>query len=508
MPAPIQPSSTNRSVFPYVRSKISEGVSLLSIREDVEGRWPNYRTRGSRLAFHIDVACCEFLFAAGKTNAEVYAYLCSPIGSERCHLWSLDKVENRRSRYNAYITNHASRFDEMIRAAAPVVNIEVPRRRGRPVGSRNNSGVSGVRSVLEVMDELVSRSNRPSTSLNEDIATLIPINPPSILAPESPSILAPEYEGITLRPRRGRPVGSRNVGSRNRTTAEAVVIPTPENRTEVRDAVEEITSAQTPFDNTRTYGIEVEFLYPHTLSPEDIARKLSDVGIPCQTENYNHITKRYWKIVSDSSVQTNTDRQRQDFCGGKELVSPILKGEEGFEKIEKALKVLRDIGCTVNNTCGLHVHFGIKKASKPEVVRNAIKLYENFKHEFDAILPLSRRNNGHCRHYGVNLDNVKNSRDLQFFRRSDSRYFTVNACALDRHNTCEFRQHSATLDSVKVLAWIKICQRVMARSEQIKDAFEITLKPSIFTELGIVGDLKEYMEKRKVQIASRAPVIR
>jgi Putative amidoligase enzyme. len=95
------------------------------------------------------------------------------------------------------------------------------------------------------------------------------------------------------------------------------------------------------FDNNRLWGVEIEFL--DTVNREDVARKMTEKGVLCYVEGYNHTTRGHWKVVTDASC-------------GYELVSPPLKGEEGFRQLKIACEVLNELGAKVDKRCGLHVH--------------------------------------------------------------------------------------------------------------------------------------------------------
>ena len=84
----------------------------------------------------------------------------------------------------------------------------------------------------------------------------------------------------------------------------------------------------------RKFGIELEIV---SINRQTALRALRAVGINVQDENYNHTTRGHWKLVSDASVH-----------GGFEVVSPILRGEQG---IEEAMTVAAAI--TVAANCSL-----------------------------------------------------------------------------------------------------------------------------------------------------------
>ena len=92
------------------------------------------------------------------------------------------------------------------------------------------------------------------------------------------------------------------------------------------------------------FGIEIE---AYNCPMEKLARELREAGVEVTVERYNHNTRSYWKLVTDSSIRGNNTF---------ELVSPILTGEAGLTELERVCWVLDLCNVKVNESCGLHVH--------------------------------------------------------------------------------------------------------------------------------------------------------
>ena len=128
----------------------------------------------------------------------------------------------------------------------------------------------------------------------------------------------------------------------------------------------------TAFDRERLFGVEIEF---SNLSERDImmlARKLTDAGLVTAYEGYNHQRRSTWKIVYDASVRNTKHR-----CGW-ELVSPPLKGIQGLELIEKAVKILKENGLRLMNLRS-HVHHDARRWTVNEW-KNAYRLCQDGAH--------------------------------------------------------------------------------------------------------------------------------
>jgi hypothetical protein len=183
----------------------------------------------------------------------------------------------------------------------------------------------------------------------------------------------------TLRPRRARriPRWTSNFGAPAPAPALAIEYPV------------ELTFAD------MTYGIEIECCVPAAMDNLTIARKLTEAGLPCHAEHYNHALRGHWKIVSDVSVQSRGfARHRGQF----ELVSPPMRGTEIERQVEIATRVLNEIDAKVNSTCGLHVHVGVAPSidNAPFFQRLVNIMYVHDRH-FNSLVAPSRRANNFCR---------------------------------------------------------------------------------------------------------------
>lgn len=215
----------------------------------------------------------------------------------------------------------------------------------------------------------------------------------------------------------------------------------------------------------RTFGIEMEFVN-NTYTTGQIANKITEAGVECYAEYYNHTTRQWWKIVTDASC-------------GFELVSPPLSGAEAFEQIKIVCKVLDECGSKVNKKCGLHIHHGANDFTI-DTFKNLFNLYVRFESTIDSMMPTSRRdnNNSYCRSMrgicSLNptsrkakidsiLERIKDCTTVDELRNiySGNRYHKLNAEAYVKHGTIEFRQHSGTLDAEKIINWVIFTQAMI-----------------------------------------------
>lgn len=203
----------------------------------------------------------------------------------------------------------------------------------------------------------------------------------------------------------------------------------------------------------RTFGVEIEI---YGLDQNQAAVALQNAGLYAQVQNYNHGRFDGWKVVTDGSIVPSGGHG-----GGCEIVSPILRGEEGIADLRKACQALSAAGARVNRTCGLHVHVGTNDLSANDAAM-ILSRYARFESVIDSWMPESRREsrNSFCRSIQpivqgrINNRSWANIADVasQFGR---DRYFKVNMDAYARHRTIEFRQHSGTVNAGKIENWVR-----------------------------------------------------
>jgi hypothetical protein len=193
------------------------------------------------------------------------------------------------------------------------------------------------------------------------------------------------------------------------------------------------------------FGIEIEFIAP--VGREDISEAIRNAGIECEAQGYNHLPSRMWKIVTDASVKARDIRFQ-----GMEIVSPILVGKAGLEALAIVCDVLKNKGCKVNMTCGLHVHHDAPHFG-PDKVAKMIRYYKKAEKVIDSMMPASRRGNAN--------EYCRSMLDLDERQTPLSRYYKVNFQSLLRHTTVEFRHHSGTIEADKIQSWILLTALIM-----------------------------------------------
>ena len=254
----------------------------------------------------------------------------------------------------------------------------------------------------------------------------------------------------------------------------------------------------TPAALSRTFGVEIE---AYGVTREALVAELRAQGLEAHAEGYNHTTRAHWKIVSDSSI---------DGANAFELVSPVLRGLEGLADLERACRALKICGAQVNNSCGLHVHFGARDLSI-EHLRQVVRNYMVLEPTIDSLMPAGRRGNanGFCQGLLRGRSQAVAERailaattttDLASAANGGSRYHKVNLQCYSLHGTVEFRQHSGSTDYEKISMWVKFLHNLIdySGSRLVTPALPVE-QLTTFNQ----RDIATYYQRRRTVLATR-----
>lgn len=264
---------------------------------------------------------------------------------------------------------------------------------------------------------------------------------------------------------------------------------------------------RTPRTGTRKFGIEIEFA---GTSREAVAQEMRSRGLDVSIEGYNHYVRSGWKLVSDCSC-------------GYELVSPPLKGADGFDQVRKACDALQAAGARINVHCGLHVHHDVADLDL-DGLRRAVRTYHSSQLAINGLVAQSRRTTVTDTRHGTtgnrwclpltnielaHIDRLTHRQTVSSLARAD-RYRTLNLTSLPKYGTLEIRQHQGTLNAKKIIAWIEFGQAIFAAAKAGHEANAIDTDALVDT-LVARGKLKAatatYLKARAAQFRS-APLAR
>jgi len=286
------------------------------------------------------------------------------------------------------------------------------------------------------------------------------------------------------------------------------------------DAIKNQLRDYTPnFDNEITFGVEIEFLGPQTFDYPEIVNdyidglihgststriythwgKDADAGYRkmfaaklAQMTGMNIVSAAYsnhsydaetWMLKGDCSVKTRARGK----VGYLELVSPILKGQEGLKALRKIYKAMKEAGCSVNASCGSHIHLGIRsffnntrvginswdrqtEDHRNLAIKRVFDVYAEYEVQLDTLVNKKRRaNRGRYCRSTRRMANFVDPRAIQVETMRDDmttcgRYHKLNLSVAKSRGTIENRQFQGTLNFNDMYRWIWLNQKMIHRA--------------------------------------------
>jgi hypothetical protein len=147
-----------------------------------------------------------------------------------------------------------------------------------------------------------------------------------------------------------------------------------------------------------------------------------------------------------------------------EIVSPILKGEEGIKELIKVIGILKEKGHQVNESCGVHVHVGFGNKTARDLAK-LIKIVAYLEHALYAITGTKSRERSSWCGSVKRYNNAQNYQD-QAAQSGSARYKVLNIKHLTNNGkgTVEFRCFSGSLNVNKIVGWVQVCLGIVEKA--------------------------------------------
>ncbi len=184
-----------------------------------------------------------------------------------------------------------------------------------------------------------------------------------------------------------------------------------------------------------------------------------------------------------------------------ECVTPVLKGNRGFNSLKACCESLAAVGARVNTSTGLHVHIG-GGISETQYVNTFVN-YLYLENVIDTFMSQSRRNNCYCAPLRGHSSAILQARTIQdmYDAFNGDRYYKVNVDSWSRHNTIEFRQHQGSVSYEKITMWAKFCLKLVAWSADNR----LTNFVSSIDDIQFLSAAeKRYFKQRAITLAGAA----
>lgn len=229
-------------------------------------------------------------------------------------------------------------------------------------------------------------------------------------------------------------------------------------------------------------GVEIECYYPVDKHCTDDCDHDNGDCYADSSPSEDTCRKRIRQALVQAGVtraSVKDDGSLEDEEGAPVEVTLLFNTDDGFGQLEKVCRVLSDLGCYVNDKCGLHVHLDARHL-KPRGARLLARRLGRALPVLKWIVDPSRHDNHYCK------------LDVGPFGRSHvNRYFAVNTQAYFHYKTLEVRMHGGSTNFKKIKHWIELLRFIAsARMPKPLATFQDLI------DLGIPEYLVEYADRR------------
>lgn len=226
----------------------------------------------------------------------------------------------------------------------------------------------------------------------------------------------------------------------------------------------------------QTFGIEIEMNHISRaraagVVAEHFGTPAEYVGGTYDTWRVADSQGRYWKLVSDSSIDGPYEERT-------EFVSPVCRWGD-IETVQELVRKLRRAGAKAHSSCGIHVHIGAE-AHTPKTLRNLVNIVNAKEDLLTQALQISpERRCRWCMPVDQEFLRLLNrhkpttpeafaqlwygARDWQRHARAHydgTRYHLLNLHSVFQKGTIEFRAFNSTLHAGEVKAYIQLCMAI------------------------------------------------
>jgi len=248
------------------------------------------------------------------------------------------------------------------------------------------------------------------------------------------------------------------------------------------------------------------------------------VGLEIEVEKGD--IKKLWKSLEKTNQLTHDGSLDRET--GVEILTPPCSLDVLEKQVNKVCEVLIKSDYKATMSCGLHVHIDGRKIVKDS--KKIVQLVQTIYAVEDmlfSMIPPSRWTSKYCQRLSEfyqfkNFDgkakidalesvwyNTKNNRIKEERKRhkyDDTRYAGFNLHSLFFRGTVEFRYHSSTINSNKILAWVEILLKIFNYAMERYNPKEITRLFDMRTSsdklvqmkeiFGLSDNIYEYMKLR------------
>tara|TARA_Y100001973_G_C5207316_1_gene342514 strand:- start:1010 stop:1999 length:990 start_codon:yes stop_codon:yes gene_type:complete len=244
------------------------------------------------------------------------------------------------------------------------------------------------------------------------------------------------------------------------------------------------------------------------------------------TRGHHNGRENVWASERDGSIRNTAGRGL-----AHEVVSPIIKGQEGLAMLKRAMKALSRAGAKVNKSCGLHITMGIRNCSArvrrmsarnlAQRVGRLVDAYDYFYGgAFCRLVSPSRRVgapnfNGYAPRvrYSHLVPNTYGTGTKTHYTQMMQRQVgrgVVNLGKFLEDGIIEFRQHNGSLNGEKITNFALLLHKLVSwaiNDEHINNGCDIRSFPptlnGLMNMVNVGSDLRTALLARQEEVGDR-----
>ena len=172
-----------------------------------------------------------------------------------------------------------------------------------------------------------------------------------------------------------------------------------------------------------------------------------------------------WILDNDGSISGN---------GAEFYLRGPQNGDKLYKSIDDLCESLRNWDCSINRSCGLHVHIDARDLFYKEL-KGMLLVGKKAEKFIYSMLPPSRETSNWCKRLPMSVESIlRINSDSDFIdlwydsceasrsmdKYNEARYHGMNMHARVYLGSVEFRYHSGTNNPIKIKNWMYVCQSI------------------------------------------------
>jgi hypothetical protein len=198
---------------------------------------------------------------------------------------------------------------------------------------------------------------------------------------------------------------------------------------------------------------------------------------------------------------------------GREFISPILQGDEGFAEIKVMCDIAEEHRWRVDHSCGLHVHIDARDLSSEQLLQVAYAYRRSYP-LWKKFVGDQRSNNSMCGSPQYSASDIREAEHVEDFVEGRDRFEYVNLRSYLSHGSIEIRAYRGSLSTREICNWVALHARFV---DAVKDLTydEIDVALGAITRRNWVGlvnligdpDLLDYWRRKARQHGYPLPAL-